>query len=225
VTVTGAAARRERARQEMREAVLESARRLIAAEGVAHLSMRAIARDLGYSPAALYEYFPAREDVCRALFFEGADGLAGRMERALAALPADVSPAATMGEIGRAYRAYARENSELFRLVFSSTVAGFTPNEIEIGRSREGFDLLLATARRGIEAGQFVSMPPEAIAAACWASVHGFVMLELSGILAVKAGTTASEGKGSTELDALFEATLRLLGTGVLRRETPVDSR
>ncbi|HEY7031056.1 MAG TPA: TetR/AcrR family transcriptional regulator [Thermomicrobiales bacterium] len=225
MTATGAAARRERARQEMREAILESTRRLIATEGIAHLSMRAIARDLGYSPAALYEYFPAREDVCRALYFEGADGLAGRMARALAALPADVSPAEAMGELGRAYRAYALENSELFRLVFSSTVAGFTPNEIELGRSKGGFDLLIATARRGIEAGQFVSMPPEVVAAACWASVHGFVMLELSGLLAARAGTNASEGAGSAELDALFETKLRLLATGVLRRETPVDSR
>jgi AcrR family transcriptional regulator len=209
----------------MREAILDAARRQIAGEGVNALSMRAIAKELGYSPAALYEYFPAKEDLARALYFEGADGLAGRMAGALAAQPADFSPAEAMGELGRAYRAYALQNPELFRLVFSSTVAGFTPNEIELGRSMEGFDLLIATARRGIEAGQFVSMPPEVVAAACWVSVHGFVMLELSGLLAAKAGAHASEGQGSAEIDALFEANLRLLGTGVLRRETPVDSQ
>jgi AcrR family transcriptional regulator len=154
----------------MRDAILDSARRLVAVEGVNALSMRAIARELGYSPAALYEYFPAKEDLGRALFFEGAEGLTGLMERTLASLPADAAPVEAMAAIGRGYRAYARQNPELFRLVFSSVVVGFTPDEAELGRSKGGFDLLVATARRGVEDGQFVPMPPEVIATNCWAA-------------------------------------------------------
>jgi AcrR family transcriptional regulator len=225
VNGAGAAARRERARQEMREAILDAARRLIAAEGLGTLSMRAIARDLGYSPAALYEYFPAKEDVCRALFFEGADGLAGFIERTLAALPPEAPPAEAMAAIGRGYRAYARQNPELFRLVFTSTVVGFTPDEVEIGRSKEGFDLLVATARRGIEAGDLAPLPPEVLATNCWAAVHGFVMLELGGMLSAKHTDWGSHGIPPEALDELFEANLHLIAHGCLRRAPIADTR
>ena len=63
----------------MRAAILDEARRLLTEEGASALSMRAIARALGYSPAALYEYFPGKEDIFNALYFEGAGGLAGRI--------------------------------------------------------------------------------------------------------------------------------------------------
>jgi AcrR family transcriptional regulator len=215
---TGAAVRRERARQEMREAILESARRLIAAEGVNTLSIRAIARDLGYSPAALYEYFPAKEDICRALFFEGADGLSGLMERTLAALPPEATPVEALQAIGRGYRAYARQNPELFRLVFTSTVVGFTPAGAELDRSRDGFDLLVETARRGVEAGLFAPMPPEILAMTCWSAVHGFVMLELSGLLTAKSDIDPDALPPGT-LDEFFDANLYLIAHGVLRRD------
>jgi AcrR family transcriptional regulator len=225
VTGTGAAARRERARQEMREAILDTARRLVAVEGVNALSMRAIARELGYSPAALYEYFPSKEDLGRALFFEGADGLAGLMQRTLTALPPEATAVEAMAAIGRGYRAYARQNPELFRLVFSSVMVGFTPDEAELGRSKGGFDLLVATARRGVESGQFVSMPPEVIATNCWAAVHGFVMLELSGMLTAEQPDCGPDGIPPEALDDLFERNLTLIAHGVLRREPIADSR
>ena len=149
---TGAATRRERARREMREAILDAARRLITAEGLSGPSIRAIAREIGYSPAALYEYFPAKEDVGRALFFEGAEGLTGMMERALAEVPAGAGPAEELQALSR-LSGYALQNPELFRLVFTSSTVGFTPDADELGRSRGGYDCLVETARRGIEAG------------------------------------------------------------------------
>src|SRR5215204_2209368 len=106
----GATQRREAARQEMREDILRVAREMVEREGVANLSLRAIARALGYSPAALYEYFPSKEAIAKALYFGGADGLAGRMDRALAALPEGTPPMEAKKALGRAYRSYALEN-------------------------------------------------------------------------------------------------------------------
>ena len=119
-TMTGAAARRERGRREMREQILDAARRIVREEGIESLSMRAVARAIGYSPAALYEYFPAKEDVIDALYFEGAEGLDGRMRDAMAALPPEASATATFTYLGRAYRAYAHDQPELYRLVLGT---------------------------------------------------------------------------------------------------------
>jgi AcrR family transcriptional regulator len=202
----------------MREAILDAARRLIAAEGMNALSIRAIARAIGYSPAALYEYFPAKEDVSRALFFEGAEGLTGMMERTLAELPPEAGPDEALQALGRGYRVYALQNPELFRLVFTSAMVGFTPDEAELGRSRGGFDCLVETARRGIEAGVFTQMPPEVLATTCWSAVHGFVMLELTGMLNAKHSDCGPTAISREALDELFEANLYLIGHGVLSR-------
>jgi AcrR family transcriptional regulator len=180
--------------------------------------MRAIARDLGYSPAALYEYFPAKEDICRALYFEGADGLSGMMQRALDDLPPSATPLEEMAALGIAYRSYALQVPELFRLVFTSTVAGFNPGQAELDRSREGYELLVNTARKGIENGDFIEVPAEILALSCWAAVHGFVMLELSGLIGIKTGGPAQAGPNAPSLDALFAAKLELVALGTLKR-------
>ena len=50
---------RARARIEVTAAIKDEARRQLAAEGAAKLSLRAVARELGMVSSALYRYFPA----------------------------------------------------------------------------------------------------------------------------------------------------------------------
>lgn len=199
----------------MRDAILDAARKLVETEGVHALSMRAIARTIGYSPAALYEYFPAKEKIFTALYFEGAGGLVSRMRNALEALPADVSADRRMWAIGHAYRVYALEQPELYRLAFGSGSAGFSPGDDEMDTGNEAFDLLVSAARAGVEDGSFLALPAEAIALACWSMVHGFVMLEISGLIEHKLGG-AEHGKIS--VDDLFAAAMQVVGEGFIRR-------
>ncbi|NUL04740.1 TetR family transcriptional regulator, partial [Streptomyces lunaelactis] len=53
-TIRGA---RERARIEVTAAIKDEARKQLAAEGAAKLSLRAVARELGMVSSALYRYF------------------------------------------------------------------------------------------------------------------------------------------------------------------------
>ncbi|MGH2561302.1 MAG: TetR/AcrR family transcriptional regulator, partial [Thermomicrobiales bacterium] len=179
----GAAARRERGRQEMRAAILAAARRIVDTEGLGALSMRAIARDLGYWPAALYEYFAAKEEIARALYFEGAGGLNDRMQEARAAIPPAMAAVEVVRVLGRTYRAYARDEPELFRLIFASEMVGFAPGCEKPHHPRAGFDVLVAAMATAIAAGEMEPGPPEMYALTAWSSVHGFVMLELAGFL------------------------------------------
>ncbi len=199
----------------MREAILEAARQLVANEGVHALSMRAIAREIGYSPAALYEYFPAKEDLCCALYFEGAGGLAARMRAAMETLPPDAGADTRMLALGNAYRVYALEQPELYLLAFGSGSADFSPDNAAMDKGNEAFDLLVSAARSGVDGGTFVDLPAAAIALGCWASVHGFVMLEISGLIAHKLG---APGDSTTRVDDLFAASMWILGAGFMRR-------
>ncbi|MCC6944146.1 MAG: TetR/AcrR family transcriptional regulator [Thermomicrobiales bacterium] len=211
----GATQRRAAARQEMREDILRAAREMIEQEGVANLSLRAIARTLGYSPAALYEYFASKEAIAKALYFEGADGLAGQMHRDLADLSPATPPMDAKKALGRAYRRYALDNRELFLLVFGSGNAFSTLSE-QMEKNSEGYDALLATVQSGLDSGDIVEMPVEMLALTAWASVHGFVMLELSG--AFGGSEPDCEVPGQIPPDQLFEAHMELIDIGMRRR-------
>ena len=50
------------AREELTRAILTSASAQLAASGPAHLSVRAVARELGMASSAVYRYFPSRDE-------------------------------------------------------------------------------------------------------------------------------------------------------------------
>jgi AcrR family transcriptional regulator len=217
-TMTAAEMRRARARQEMREQILDAAREAVMREGVAALSMRAIARGIGYSPAALYEYFPAKEDVLQALYFEGANGLAGRVRSTLAAMPPEATPGERFHAQGIAYREAALAQPELYQFAFSGTISGFTPNEANLNCGWEAFEILIDTAREGLEAGELIEADPTALAVAAWATVHGFVMLEIGGLLATRYESVARP-LDRAERDRLYQFVLRGIALGLMRRD------
>ena len=61
--------RQERDREAVRRAILDAARELFVAEGFQNVSIRKIAERIEYSPAAIYSYFPSKDDI----FFELAE--------------------------------------------------------------------------------------------------------------------------------------------------------
>jgi len=75
--------RREREHAHARGAILSAARTLAAREGAEALTLRAVAQEAGYAPAALYGYFASRADLVMAL---AADEL-GALARALREAP------------------------------------------------------------------------------------------------------------------------------------------
>src|SRR3954452_2065625 len=63
--------RHERDREAVRRAILDAARELFTAEGFQNVSIRKIAERIEYSPAAIYSYFPSKDDIFFALAEEG----------------------------------------------------------------------------------------------------------------------------------------------------------
>src|SRR5947208_2693040 len=82
---------RARARIEVTAAIKEEARRQLAAEGAAKLSLRAVARELGMASSALYRYFPSRDDLLTALIIDAYDSVGEAAEAAHTAA-ADAGP-------------------------------------------------------------------------------------------------------------------------------------
>ena len=194
---------RARARIEVTAAIKEEARRQLAAEGAARLSLRSVARELGMVSSALYRYFPSRDDLLTALIIDAYDSLGERAEAAHAAV-AEADPVRRWVTVCEAVRGWAQEHPHEYALIYGTPVPGYSaPRETVPAAARVGL-LLIGVVRdahhgRGLEvpllsdelvpeavrmAGDLApDLPPGAVAAlvAAWAQLYGLVGFELFG--------------------------------------------
>ena len=80
-------------------AIREAAAPLIAHHGFEAVTMRQLAAEVGVQAAALYRYFPAKEDLLFKLMRDHMEGLAESLK---AALPANGGPRARLARLERA---------------------------------------------------------------------------------------------------------------------------
>ncbi|MGF1645816.1 MAG: TetR/AcrR family transcriptional regulator [Kineosporiaceae bacterium] len=122
---------RERRRRELLDDVLATARRHVAEHGAAAMSVRAVARDIGIAPSALYRYYPSRDELLTTLiaetYVEIHDVLDAAVTTALAAHQGDLL--AAWVETTAAYRDWARAHSADFALVYGSPIPGYAAPE------------------------------------------------------------------------------------------------
>src|SRR5687767_15178717 len=78
----GTKERQQRERDRVRAAILTAARDLFVSEGYANVSIRKIAERIEYSPAAIYSYFPSKDDIFFALAEEGFQRLDAKVRSA-----------------------------------------------------------------------------------------------------------------------------------------------
>ncbi len=114
----GTKERHERDRQAVRRAILDAARDLFVAEGFQNVSIRKIAERIEYSPAALYGYFPSKDDIFFALAEEGFRLLGDPgAAQALADL-AQLEPIDRLRAIFRHLYEFSRTHPQYFALMF-----------------------------------------------------------------------------------------------------------
>lgn len=215
---TAAQARRDRGREEMRAQILDAALRIVTDDGVAALSMRGVARAIGYSPASLYEYFASKEELCKGLFFEGTSGLSRRMEEAMTSLPPDAPIVDRLGLLGSAYRQHALSHPDIYLLAFSSVSSGYTPSRQDVESGMSAFGFLIDAMRAGVDQGELMAADPGSLAIAAWSSVHGFVMLELNHMISPSEEECSNGLTPQDVVDRLFDDNMRILAMGMLRR-------
>lgn len=107
--------RQERDREAVRRAILDAARELFVAEGYANVSMRKIAERIEYSPAAIYGYFPSKDDIFFALAEEGFRLL---HRPASAGVRATDSPLERLREMLWHFYQFSHEQPQYFALMF-----------------------------------------------------------------------------------------------------------
>lgn len=149
---------RARARGQMTEEVVAVARRHLAEQGAAGLSLRAVARDLGMVSSAVYRYVPSRDALLTLLIVRGYDALGDAVERA--------DSTRRRGDIrGRwrsvcsATRGWASENPQEWGLVYGSPVPGYAAPQDTVGPASRLPRVLSAILSEAVARG-CVDVPP-----------------------------------------------------------------
>jgi AcrR family transcriptional regulator len=114
--------RRQRRRQETIEEIKATARQQMAEDGVASLSLGAIARAMGMTPPALYRYFENRDALVAALVVDVYDSMGEALEKSAGALPQD-DYAGRFLALMHAYRGWALEHPADYALMYGTPAA------------------------------------------------------------------------------------------------------
>lgn len=164
-------------RNEVRRRILDVAQELLDTSGIDAVSMRAIGSRVGLSASALYAYFPARDDILRALWWDALDALYERMRTISAAAE---EPEAAIRGFCLAYVDFAIENPTRFRVLFALERPG-GGRDLDMRNVRHAaYALLRQRVAQGIQQGRFRVPNADLVAQTAWAGIHGVASLVVS---------------------------------------------
>jgi AcrR family transcriptional regulator len=152
---------------DLRRALLRAAVTILEREGPSALSLRAVAREAGVSPAAPYHHFKDKGELLDAVAMEGFTRLKSALAEAFAAASRDQIRTA----LGVAYVEFSRVNPALYRVMWDCARNGAKMPEHE-HHDDSAFDLVKQTLREAA-GGQISDLDLELTAIASWCAAHG----------------------------------------------------
>jgi len=170
----GTIERKEREKHEMREMILDAAKKLFMKEGFEHVTIRRIAEEIEYSPATVYLYFADKDAILCALQEVGFRELYKRQHL----LTSIKNPAEKLRACGRIYMDFAMENQELYDLMFimrAPMKAFQSPADWNIGK--DAYEVLQSIITECIDQGYLNAPSPQIACFSMWALMHGVVSI------------------------------------------------
>lgn len=188
-------------------ALVNEARAVIGRASSDAVSLRKIASAVGVSANATYRHFPDKSALLAEVARQAFEELAQLMSQAKLADSGDAPPDAVerVKEIGRTYVRYARDNPELFRLMFGPHGYRCLTTEDGPGDTMPFTNLSVALDEL-VEAGALQVKARAGAEIAAWTTIHGFTALALEGAL-------GEAGDDLTTLEALLEFVVRGLAS------------
>jgi len=176
----------------------------ITEKGASALSLRAIARELGITAPAIYNYFRRRDDLVTALIVDAFTSLGESQQKAIFDLPEE-DLAARLTSLGLAYRAWAIAYPQRYQLIFGTPIPNYeAPSDITVPAAAWSLTPLIGTLQAVFSAGRLrveISAPLTGAlksmlegwsqftggtdievlytALIIWSRVHGLMMLEI----------------------------------------------
>jgi AcrR family transcriptional regulator len=192
--------------EDTRTRLLAAARMHLEERGLEGLTLREIARRSGVSHGAPLRHFPGLGDLLAEVAAEGFRDLRESIVEAVASAPAGCAPFDRLMCASRGYVNFAFAHRGVFELMFQ-----------HIGRAAASAELTAESAAALQVLSQLVGEAQgdgwqqdehiDAVVAALWSAVHGFVVLWLSGAMP----SALARAGGSADRDLLLDHALRVV--------------
>jgi AcrR family transcriptional regulator len=171
----------EAERQQLRALIIDAARELFVLRGVEAVTMREIAKRIGYSATSIYLYFADKEALLRAICDTDFLALATSLKTILQ-IP---DPIERMTALGRGYAEFALTHPNHYRLMFMTEHAICDPETSSLQQNNAEQDAYfqLKTAVSDVfKAGYFREdlKDVDLIAQTIWAGMHGVCSLQIN---------------------------------------------
>lgn len=191
---------------DVRAALVDAAWWVLEHDGLAGLTVRAVAARAEVAPMGVYNHLRDKNGLVTAVLTRGFDEFTAAL-----APRSDLSPREMLIATGHAYRAFALAHPVAYGLMFGGARDGLdadpaNPHPDTVALAEAGgraFGRLLSAIQAGQAAGVVRDDPSERIAWTVWSAVHGAVSLELTG------------SQPPTQSDPSYEAVLEFVIRGI----------
>jgi len=172
--------RRDRERQETKQAILDAARGMFVRNGYEATTMRGIADAVEYTPTAIYHHFRNKEALLTELCSCDFRALA----QAFLRIGRVADPFERLAKIGEAYVEFAQGHPMQYQLMFMTVhPEGFQTKDIEQGDpGDDAYAFLRQTCSEMIATGRLRAElnDADALAQIFWGTMHGLVSLQIA---------------------------------------------
>ena len=170
--------------QDIETSLLRAADAVLRRDGLAGVTVRAVAAEAGVAPMGVYSRFGSKDGLVDALLIRAI----GDFRSAVAGEP-EADPEERLKAAGRRFRAWALDNRQHYEAIFLARI-GLGSDEVAEA-SMLAFGELLARVEYAMAAGVLREADVTEVAQQIWDAVHGAVALELhSLVLTADAGAT-----------------------------------
>jgi len=174
----GIAERKNKEKVELKALIMNAAHKLFLEKGIDETSIRNIADYIEYSPATIYLYFKDKDEILHEMHSQAFQELGSKMS----VLQAVADPFERLKALGRVYIDFARENTEMYDLMFIAKAPMHYLEKMDKQKWDEGnraFDFLVLTVKECIATGRFKGFDADSLSFLIWSTVHGMVALEI----------------------------------------------
>jgi AcrR family transcriptional regulator len=203
--------RQERDREAVRRAILDAAKELFVREGYENVSIRKIAELVEYSPAAIYSYFPSKDDIFFAIAEEGFRLLYG--DRARVSELDTLQPIERLRAIFWGFYQFSCKHPQYFALMFVDRSVPRVSREYErFSFAREMKEHLLAHVQQCVDDGIF---PPDVV----HTTIFRVLTAGLVGVAVLRMSDRLGPGESADDLARdVLDVTIAGLRSGLVLR-------
>ncbi len=165
--------------EDVEQALLAAAEAVLAREGLAGVTVRAVAAEAGVAPMGVYNRFGSKDGLIAALVGRSFDLL-----REAVADHGEVDPLERLRASGRRYREFALSHPQHYAVIFLNRPGEIGHDDPAVEQhARAAFEALVEHVGYGMAQGAIRAGDPVDLAQQIWSAVHGAVALELGELI------------------------------------------